>query len=83
MRGAITGWSLIVNDAPRAEDDSDSTNKDIPLSVPASEGVLANDTDPDGDTLSAVLVSGPAHGTLSLNANGSFTYKTGCQLQWL
>jgi large repetitive protein len=48
---------LTVNDAPRAEDDSYSTNKDTPLSVPASEGVLANDTDPDGDTLSAVLVS--------------------------
>ena len=37
-------------------------------------GVLANDTDVDGDPLTAVLVAGPAHGTLTLNANGSFTY---------
>ncbi len=40
-------------------------------------GVLANDTDPDdpdGRVLSAQLVSGPAHGTLSLNADGSFSY---------
>ncbi len=37
-------------------------------------GILANDTDPDGDALTAVLVSGAAHGTLALNANGTFTY---------
>jgi VCBS repeat-containing protein len=36
--------------------------------------VLANDSDPDGDALFAQQVSGPAHGTLTLNANGSFTY---------
>jgi VCBS repeat-containing protein len=35
---------------------------------------LANDTDPHGLTLSAVLVSGPSNGTLTLNSNGSFTY---------
>src|SRR5439155_6651003 len=37
-------------------------------------GVLANDSDVDGDTLNAVLVSQPTHGTLSLNSNGSFSY---------
>ncbi|HEV8274297.1 MAG TPA: Ig-like domain-containing protein, partial [Streptosporangiaceae bacterium] len=37
-------------------------------------GVLGNDSDPDGDTLSAVVASGPSHGSLTLNANGSFTY---------
>ncbi|WP_099733280.1 midcut-by-XrtH protein [Delftia sp. 60] len=36
--------------------------------------VLANDTDPDGNPLVAVLVTGPAHGTLTLNANGTFSY---------
>jgi VCBS repeat-containing protein len=36
--------------------------------------VLSNDTDEDGDLLSATLVSGPAHGTLTLNADGAFTY---------
>jgi hypothetical protein len=43
------------------------------LSVPAN-GVLANDLSPNGQPLTAVLGSGPAHGTVGLNANGSFTY---------
>ena len=37
-------------------------------------GVLDNDTDVDGDTLTAVLVAGPTNGTVTLNADGSFTY---------
>ena len=40
----------------------------------AAPGILANDTDPNGDALTAVLVTNPSHGTLTLNANGSFTY---------
>ncbi|TVV69879.1 Ig-like domain-containing protein [Sphingomonas solaris] len=36
--------------------------------------VLANDTDPAGRDLAATLKSGPANGTLKLNAEGSFTY---------
>ncbi len=40
----------------------------------AAPGVLANDTDPDGDPLTAMVVTGPAHGGLTLNPNGSFTY---------
>jgi VCBS repeat-containing protein len=36
--------------------------------------VLANDTDADGDPLTAVLASGPSHGALQLNADGSFAY---------
>ena len=37
-------------------------------------GVLANDTDADGDALTAELVSTTTHGALNLAANGSFTY---------
>ena len=62
-----------VNDAPVAVNDSYSTNEDTALTI-AAPGVLANDTDVDSATLTAALVSGPAHGTLTLNANGSFTY---------
>ena len=40
----------------------------------AADGVLKNDTDVDGDSLGAVVVSGPGHGTLTLNPDGSFTY---------
>jgi VCBS repeat-containing protein len=36
--------------------------------------VLANDTDVENDPLTARLVSAPSHGTLTLNADGSFTY---------
>src|SRR5207248_3840778 len=39
-----------------------------------SPGVLANDRDPEWDLLSARLVTGPAHGTLTFNSDGSFTY---------
>lgn len=37
-------------------------------------GVLANDLDLNGDTISASLLSKPVRGTLTLNANGSFSY---------
>src|SRR5690606_22341924 len=40
----------------------------------AEPGVLANDDDADGDTVTAALVSGPAHGTLNFGVGGSFTY---------
>jgi VCBS repeat-containing protein len=62
------------NHAPVANDESYSTNEDTALTIAAASGVLANDTDVDGDPLHAILVSGPAHGTLALNADGSFTY---------
>ena len=62
-----------VNDAPVALTDAYTTAEDTPLSV-AAAGVLANDSDVDGDPLSAILINGPAHGSLSLDAQGSFTY---------
>ena len=49
--------------------------KATPLVVPASSGVSANDTDPSGLPLSAVLVANPTHGILALNSDGSFTYR--------
>jgi hypothetical protein len=65
---------VAVNDPPAAVDDSHSTNQDTPLNQPAP-GVLANDTDQDGGgALQAVLVTGPSHGTLTLNQDGSFRY---------
>ena len=63
-----------VNDAPVAVADSYGTAEDTALTVTALLGVLANDTDVDGDPLTAVKVSDPAHGTLTLNSDGSFTY---------
>jgi Tol biopolymer transport system component len=54
--------------------DAYATDEDTPLSIDAAAGVLGNDTDPDGDGLTAALVSGPAHGSLTLNTDGSFRY---------
>ena len=61
------------NTPPVADDDSYSTNEDTALTMSAP-GVLSNDTDVDGMTLTAVKVSDPAHGSVALNDNGSFTY---------
>jgi ELWxxDGT repeat protein/VCBS repeat-containing protein len=63
-----------VNEAPVAAANSYSTNRDAPLTVNVAQGVLANDTDVDGDTLTAAVVSNPTSGSLTLNSNGSFTY---------
>jgi VCBS repeat-containing protein len=62
-----------VNDVPVAADDSYTTTEDTPFTI-AAPGILANDSDADGDPLQAILVSGPAHGTVALNANGALTY---------
>ncbi len=59
------------NTPPVAVNDAYTTTQDIPLNV-AAPGVLDNDI--DGDSLTALLDTGPAHGALSLNADGSFTY---------
>ena len=65
------------NAAPQAVADRYEFDEDPSLLegiVPASTGVLRNDTDADDDLLAAVLVSGPSHGTIQLNADGSFYY---------
>jgi hypothetical protein len=63
-----------VNDAPVAHNDGTyAVTGNTPLTV-AAPGVLANDTDVDGDALTAKKFSNPAHGLVTLNANGSFTY---------
>lgn len=62
-----------VNDVPVAVDDAYSTDEDTELVVDAP-GVLTNDSDIDGDALTAVLELDAANGTLALAADGSFTY---------
>ena len=62
-----------VNDAPVAANDAFTTDEDTTLNI-AAPGVLANDNDVDGDTLTSILVDDVANGTLSLNADGSFDY---------
>jgi VCBS repeat-containing protein len=38
---------------------------------------LANDRDPEGDAMTASIVTQPTRGTVTLNANGTFTYTPG------
>ena len=61
------------NAAPVANDDTYAVDEDTALIV-AAPGVLGDDTDADGDLLTTVLVSATTHGTLTLNADGSFAY---------
>ena len=64
-----------ANQPPTADNDSYSVLEDGSLTTVAGvDGVLFGDVDPEGAPLTAVKDSDPAHGTLTLNANGSFTY---------
>jgi uncharacterized repeat protein (TIGR01451 family) len=66
-----------VNDAPMAVADAYTTVEETQLVVLAAEGVLANDSDADLDTMTAVLVDNVTNGTLALAPDGSFTYTPG------
>ncbi|HEX2164215.1 MAG TPA: Ig-like domain-containing protein, partial [Thermoanaerobaculia bacterium] len=69
-----SGSLPVCNRPPEAADDSYAVAEGATLDEPAP-GVLANDIDPDGDPLSAVLVAGPAHAdSFTLAADGSFVY---------
>lgn len=81
--GTVTVTVTPINDAPVANDDSYTSSAGKPLVVSVTEvppsgaagaGVLANDTDVEGDVLSAQLVSTVSQGTLVLNPDGSFAY---------
>ncbi|MCY3007183.1 MAG: tandem-95 repeat protein [Planctomycetota bacterium] len=76
-----------VNDAPVALPDSYATPQGITLvttdplgtltATTLDDGVLANDRDPEGDAMTASIVSLPTRGTVTLNPNGTFTYTPG------
>jgi subtilisin-like proprotein convertase family protein len=71
------GWSLVItsaNGVPNADRDSFQARAGKPLS--SSSGVLANDADPDGDFLIAILAGPPRQGSVDLQPDGSFTYKS-------
>jgi len=64
-----------INTPPTAIADSYTMLMNTTLNVAAVDGVLANDSDVDGDSLTAELLGTPViYGTLVLNGNGSFTY---------
>ena len=58
-----------TNDPPVAADGSASINEHTVLSVS-----LPAASDPDADSVTYALATGPAHGVAAVNANGAFTY---------
>ena len=56
--------------APTANNDSATTDEDTPVNV----NVLANDTEPDGDTLSVVSVTQGANGAVAINPDKTVKY---------
>lgn len=65
--------SAVDNQTPVAVADSYTVAEDGTLNV-TGPGVLANDTDADGDPLSVVAAGPTSHGTFTLRSDGSFTY---------
>ena len=65
---ARVSLTVLGNAPPIAADDS------VIGSGPRTINVLANDSDPNGDTLSILGFTQPSHGTVTLNADKTFTY---------
>ncbi len=72
----------VANEAPVGNNDTGAVNEDASVSVTAGSGVLANDTDADGDSLEVSAISGGSlgsalngtYGQLTMSADGSYTY---------
>lgn len=63
-----------VNDAPVAVADNYTTQAGKAISVAAAKGVLANDSDPDGDRLRVELSRNASNGRVQLSEHGGFNY---------
>ncbi len=72
----VSGQLVITvgNTAPEAVADAYSVHAGQVLNVAAAAGVLANDSDLDGDAISVTSVTAPSNGALTMLADGSFTY---------
>jgi YD repeat-containing protein len=65
----------VNNSAPSAVNDSYTVyTNSLDSAAAGAASLLANDTGADSDTLTASLVTAPSHGTLTVNADGSFVY---------
>ena len=64
---------VIVNAPPVATSDTYNAGADLSLEIPAP-GVLANDTDADGDALTARLRTAPSEGTVTVSDAGALRF---------
>ena len=76
-----------VNDGPITVPDSYTTPQGVTLITTdargtltvttTDDGVLANDKDPEGDSFTATVTVQPTRGSVTMNADGTFTYIPG------
>ncbi|BED87955.1 hypothetical protein PspMM1_04230 [Pseudoalteromonas sp. MM1] len=73
---SVTINALDQNSSPTAANDSYTVDEDTTLIVDSSQGLLANDTDPNNDTFTIddTYSVSPTHGQLQLATDGSFAY---------
>src|SRR5438046_4828986 len=76
---SVTSDGLTIADSrPTAQDDGQYAAQGGTTKRVSAPGVLANDKDADGDSLTVTAgspIAGPYHGTLTLSSSGSFSYK--------
>ncbi|WP_440978511.1 Ig-like domain-containing protein [Sphingomonas pseudosanguinis] len=72
--GVSTATTMVTitgeNDAPKAADDTLFASPGVAATV----AVLANDSDPEGDAITVQSVTNGAHGTVSINSDGTLSY---------
>lgn len=74
--GSNVNVVFVAAGTPIPADDSYEAVEDTTLDIPQPgfPGVLANDIDPQGNPITAIKITNPSHGSVTLNADGSFTY---------
>src|SRR2546423_14475153 len=71
----LAAFNSVANSPPVGNPDGYVVNEDTTLTV-AAPGVLSNDSDPDGDSITAVSWTTPVHGSLiTFGSSGLFTYR--------
>jgi hypothetical protein len=76
LTNTTTVTITVTNATPVAKNDTYAATTGVQLTVPAP-GVLSNDSDADGDALTAIKVTDSGSGSVNLASNGSFTFTSG------
>jgi len=74
----VGGEPVIIDPTPPVANDDTYEVEEDTLFTNAAPGVLSNDTDTNGDALTAIQLTSPTNGTLlSFSTNGAFVYQPG------